>query len=85
MYNEKGEVSMSPPTEAQKRASNKYNKEHMATLGCKVTKEQARAFKEFCESKDSTTNKELRNYVLSCIPESSSGSDKAGGTDESGN
>lgn len=56
-----------PPTEAQKRASNKYNKNHMSTLGCKVTKEQARAFKEHCESKNSTTNKELRNFVLGCI------------------
>ncbi len=25
-----------PPSEAQKRASNKYNLEHNATLGCKV-------------------------------------------------
>ena len=55
------------PTEAQKRASNKYNKEHMATLGCKVTKEQAKAFKEHCQSKGSTTNKVLRNFVLDSI------------------
>lgn len=58
-----------PISEAQKRASNKYNKEHMATLGCKVTKEQAQAFKEHCKNKNSTTNKVLRDFVLDCIQE----------------
>ncbi len=37
-----------PPSEAQKRASNKYNLEHNATLGCKVRKEEAEAFKAYC-------------------------------------
>lgn len=55
------------PTEAQKRAADKYNREHMATLGCKVTKEQAQAFKEHCQSKGSTTNKVLRDFVLDSI------------------
>lgn len=54
-------------SEAQKKASNKYNKEHMATLGCKVTKEQAQAFKNHCKSKGSTTNKVLRDFVLDSI------------------
>lgn len=58
-----------PPSEAQKRAADKYNREHMSTLGCKVTKEQAQAFKEYCQNKDSTTNKMLRDYVLNCIAE----------------
>jgi hypothetical protein len=52
---------------AQKRASDKYNREHMATLGCKVTKEQAQAFKEHCQNKGSTANKMLRDFVLSSI------------------
>ena len=56
-----------PPSEAQKRAADKYNREHMSTLGCKVTKEQAQAFKEYCQSKDSTANKMLRDYVMNCI------------------
>ena len=34
-------------SEAQKRASNKYNLENMATLGCKVKKDDAEKFKEF--------------------------------------
>ncbi len=54
-------------SEAQKKASNKYNKEHMATLGCKVTKEQAQAFKEHCQNKGSTANKVLRDFVFESI------------------
>ncbi len=54
-------------SEAQKRASNKYNREHMSVLGCKVTKEQAQAFKEHCKNNGSTTNKVLRDFVLDSI------------------
>lgn len=39
----------------------------MATLGCKVTKEQAQAFKDHCNSKGSTANKVLRDFVLDSI------------------
>ena len=69
--------------EAQKKASKKYNKEHMATLGCKVTKEQAQAFKNHCKSKGSTTNKVLRDFVLDSIePEALNGSAEPEAPDE---
>lgn len=55
------------PSEAQKRASNKYNLEHMSTLGCKVKKEDAQAFKEYAEERDTTPNALLRGYVYKCI------------------
>lgn len=55
------------PSEAQKRASNKYNKEHMTTLGCKVKKTEAEAFKEYAKQKGKTVNNELKDYVLQCI------------------
>ena len=55
------------PTEAQKKASNKYNLEHMATLGCKVRKEQATAFKEYAKEQGKTANTVLKEYVLKCI------------------
>lgn len=58
------------PTDAQKRASNRYNLEHMATLGCKVRKEQAEAFKSYCSLRGMTANNALREYVLKCIDES---------------
>ncbi len=54
-------------SEAQKRASNKYNLEHMATLGCKVKKDDAEKFKEFCSALGKTSNTVLREFVYSCI------------------
>lgn len=57
------------PSDAQKRAANKYNLEHMATLGCKVRKEQAEAFKQYCKDNGKTSNTVLKEYVLSCIGE----------------
>lgn len=57
------------PSEAQKRASNKYNLEHMSTLGCKVRKAQAVAFKAYCQNQGSTSNTVLKDFVLGCIGE----------------
>ena len=54
-------------SEAQKRASNKYNLEHMSTLGCKVRKDQATAFKLYCSEKGKTSNTVLKDFVLDCI------------------
>ena len=71
------------PTEAQKRASNKYNMKHMTTLGCKVRKEQAGAFKEYAESRGKTANTVLKEYVLDCIGDNEAGErDSEGDHDE---
>ncbi len=56
-------------SESQKKASNKYNLEHMATLGCKVKKEQAEAFKQYCSKLGTTSNNVLKNFVFKCIYE----------------
>jgi len=56
-------------SDAQKRAANKYIKEHMSTLACKVRKEQAVAFKAHCERQGSTSNTILKEFVLGCIGE----------------
>ena len=55
------------PSDAQKRASNRYNLEHMSTLGCKVRKGDAEAFKEFCMKQGKTSNMVLKEYVFMCI------------------
>lgn len=57
------------PTEAQKRASAKWDGENMATLGCKIKKGQAEAFKAYCAGHGKTSNAVLREYVLECIGE----------------
>ena len=64
--NQKGVYAM-PPSEAQKKAANKYNLQHMSTVGCKVTKEQAAAFKAYSLAQGKTSNAVLKEFVLSCI------------------
>ena len=54
-------------SESQKRAADKYNREHMATLGCKVKKEVAAAFKEHCAREGKTSNTVLKEFVLETI------------------
>lgn len=57
------------PTEAQKRASAKYQRENIASLACRVRKEQAEKFKGYCKDIGKTSNAVLRDYVLNCIGE----------------
>ena len=39
----------------------------MTTLGCKVKKTEAVAFKEYAKSQGKTSNTILKEYVQSCI------------------
>lgn len=57
------------PSEAQKKAAAEYHKKNIASLACRVRKDQAEKFKIFCESRGKTSNAVLRDYVLSCINE----------------
>ena len=57
------------PSEAQKRASAKYQKENIASLACRVKKDQAEKFKDYCKGQGKTSNAVLRDYVLACIGE----------------
>ena len=56
------------PSDAQKRASAKYQRENIASLACRVKKEQAE-FKTYCAEIGKTSNAVLRDYVLDCIGE----------------
>lgn len=53
--------------EKKKISNAKWDKENMATLGCKVRKEQATAFKEYAKEQGKTANTVLKEYVLQCI------------------
>ena len=57
------------PSEAQKKASAKYHKENIASLACRVKKEQAEKFKTYCLERGKTSNAVLREFVLKCIGE----------------
>ncbi len=61
------------PSEAQKKASIKWDKENMSVVGCKVKKDQAEKFKAYCASMGKTSNAVLRDYVLDCINEKEAG------------
>ena len=57
------------PSDAQKRASAKYQRENIASLACRVKKDQAERFKAYCAEIGKTSNAVLRDYVLDCIGE----------------
>ena len=52
------------PTEAQKRASAKYQEKNIASLACRVKKEQAEKFKAYCTGLGKTSNAVLREFVM---------------------
>lgn len=56
-----------PIRESQKKAAQKWDKENMSTLACKVKKEEAEKFKAYCAANKTTVNTELKNYILRCI------------------
>ena len=52
----------------KKKASNaKWDRENMFTLGCRIRKEQAAAFKDVCAAAGITANTALKDYVMECI------------------
>lgn len=56
------------PVSDKKKASNaKWDRENMATLGCRVKKEDAIAWKAYCAKQGKTSNTVLKEYVLKCI------------------
>lgn len=56
------------PLSEKKKASNaKWDRENMATLGCRVKKAEAEAFKVFCAQAGKTSNMVLREFVQGCI------------------
>lgn len=54
-------------SEKKKLSNARWDKENMATLGCRVKKEQAAAFKEYAKAHGKTANTMLKDFVLLCI------------------
>ena len=58
----------------KKKASNaKWDKENMKTIGCRVKKEEAEAFKKYAEDKGKTSNTLLKEYVIKTIERDTGG------------
>jgi len=52
----------------KKRASNaKWDRANMATVACSLRKEQAAAFRAYCEARGMTSNTAIKTYVMGCI------------------
>ncbi len=60
---------MGKVSDSQKKARDKWDAENMATIGCKVKKEQAEKFKAHAKSQGTTANSLLKKYVLETINE----------------
>lgn len=57
-----------PKTPQSKRLANdKWDKNNMTTLGCKVKKEDAELFKNYAKQQGKTSNTLLKEYVQQCI------------------
>ena len=56
-------------SEAQKRASAKWNAQNQKTIACAVNLEEHAAFKAYAEARGKTISGLLLDYVRSCIAE----------------
>ena len=56
-------------SDAKKKSNAKWDKANMATLGCRVKKEQDEKFKRYASDNGTTANTMLKEYVLKCIEE----------------
>lgn len=57
-------------SEAKRKANDKWDKDNMATVACKLRKEDADAFREYAKQSNKTVNTLLRSFVFSCIGKS---------------
>lgn len=58
-----------PTSDAKRRANAKYQAKTIASLACRVKKEQAEAFKDRCECLGKTSNAVLKDFVRGFIGE----------------
>ena len=56
-----------PVTESRRRANDKWDKENMATLACKVKKADAEKFREKAKREQQTANAVLARFVKAYI------------------
>lgn len=64
-----------PVAKSKRIANDKWDKENMTTLGCKVKKIEAEAFKKYSSNLGKTSNTVLKEFVQQCINEAESDPD----------
>jgi len=62
-----------PVSDAKKKANAKWDSANMTTLACKIKKDKAEKFKEYCANIGKTSNAVLRDFVFDCIGETEDG------------
>lgn len=60
---------MAEVSRAKRLANNKWDKENMKIVACKVKKEHAESFKAYAESRSTSPNALLKDYIMGCIGE----------------
>ena len=71
-----------PISDKKKISNQRWDRENMITLGCKVKRKDADKFKAYAARNGKTANTILRDYVLECIDnDDKGGPDDANGTD----
>jgi hypothetical protein len=56
-----------PVRESKRRNNDKWDKENMSSLGCKILKSEADSFREYCRERGQTVSETLAGFVRSCI------------------
>ena len=72
---------MAALTDAKRRANNKYIKENMTGLGCKIRKDEAEKFKAVCRMNGDTPNAIFRAAIDRYMMEHVGGQDGPGRPD----
>ncbi len=53
--------------EAKRKANDKWDKENMATIGCKLRKQESIDFKAYAASRGKTSNTMIKEFVIECL------------------
>ena len=56
-----------PVSRAKRASNNKWDKENMKIVACKIKKEDAEAFKQYADDNNTSPNALLRNYIYNCL------------------
>ena len=54
-------------SDAHKNANRKWDKQNMLTIGVRLKRDEALAFKEYAARQGRTANAVLKDFVISCI------------------
>lgn len=69
MATESNEKKVNVVTKAHREGNNKWDRENMRSLSCRVRTHEAEIFKQYCASRKTTPGKLLKQYVTNCIIE----------------